>query len=58
VFVYGFSKSAKANLNAAELDAYQKLAQIYLSFSAANITKALSEGELEEVDCNGEKIPK
>ncbi|GKT08976.1 type II toxin-antitoxin system RelE/ParE family toxin [Desulforhabdus sp. TSK] len=56
VFVYGFPKSAKANLNAAELDAYQKLAQIYLSFSAASIAKALSEGELEEVNYNGEEI--
>ena len=26
VFVYGFPKSAKANLSAGELDAYQKLA--------------------------------
>ncbi len=56
VFVYGFPKSAKANLNAAELDAYQKLAQIYLSFSAASMTKALSEGELEEVNYNGDEI--
>lgn len=56
VFVYGFPKSAKANLNGAELDAYQKLAQIYLSFSAASIAKALSEGELEEVNYNGEEI--
>ena len=56
VFLYGFSKSAKANLNAAELDAYQRLAQIYLSFSAASITKALSEGELEEVNYSGEEI--
>jgi hypothetical protein len=58
VFVYGFPKSAKANLNATELDAYQRLAQIYLSFSAASIAKALSEGELEEVSHNGEKISK
>jgi hypothetical protein len=57
VFVYGFPKSAKANLNRTEMDGYQKLAQVYLSFSAASITKALSEGELQEVNYNGEEIP-
>ena len=31
VFVYGFPKSAKANLSAVELAAYQRLAQVYLS---------------------------
>lgn len=56
VFVYGFPKSAKANLNGVELDAFQRLAQIYLNLSAASITKALSEGELEEVSCNGEEM--
>ena len=56
VFVFGFPKNAKANLNPVELDVYQKLAQIYLSFSVASLTKALGEGELEEVDYNGEKI--
>ncbi len=49
VFVYGFPKNAKANLTALELDEYQKLAKIYLSFTEAGITKALNEGELKEV---------
>lgn len=56
VFVYGFPKSTKANLSAEELDTYQKMAQIYLSFSDADIAKALNAGELEEVNYNGEKI--
>jgi len=56
VFVYGFSKSAKANLSAVELDAYQKLAKVYLSFSDAGMAKALSAGELEEVNDNGEEV--
>jgi len=56
VFVYGFPKSAKANLNGVELDAFQRLAQIYLNLGAASITKALSEGELEEVSYNGEEM--
>jgi len=49
VFVYGFPKSTKANLNAIELDAYQKLAQIYLSLTDLEIMKAKNVGELEEV---------
>ena len=49
VFVYGFPKSAKANLTALELDEYRKLAEIYLSLTEAGITKALNEGELKEV---------
>jgi hypothetical protein len=56
VFVYGFPKNAKANLNAVELDAYQKLAQVFLSFSDADMAKALSAGELEEVNYNGEEV--
>jgi hypothetical protein len=39
-----------------ELDAYQKLAQIYLSFSDAGLAKALNAGELEEVKYNGEEV--
>lgn len=58
VFVYGFSKSAKAGLSAVELAAYQKLAQLYLSFTDADMTKALNAGELEEVNHNGEEISK
>src|SRR5664280_2702117 len=54
VFVYGFPKSAKANLSAMELDAYKKLAQLYLSYNEADMAKALSAGELEEVDYNEE----
>ncbi len=56
VFVYGFPKSAKANLNAVELDAYQKLAQIYLGFTDAGMAKAVSAGELEEVNYNGKEV--
>lgn len=56
VFVYGFPKSTKANLSAVELDVYQKMAQILLSFNDDGITKALNAGELEEVNYHGEKI--
>ena len=56
VFVYGFPKSAKANLSAGELDAYQKLAQVYLSLSDADMAKALSAGELEEVNYDDQEV--
>ena len=58
VFVYGFPKSPKANLNAVELDAYKKLAQVFLSFSDKDIAKALNAGELMEIDAHGQKIQK
>ena len=58
VFVYGFPKSAKANLNAVELDTYKKLAQVFLSFSDKDIAKALNAGELMEIDTHGQKIQK
>lgn len=56
VFVYGFPKNAKANLDATELDGYRKLARIYLGLTAADIYRALNEGELKEVRYNGQKI--
>ena len=55
VFVYGFPKSARANLSPRELEAYRKLAQIFLGFSDADMEKALKEGEVEEVSYDGEK---
>lgn len=55
VFVYGFLKSAKDNLSPVELDVYQKLAQIYLGFSEADMARALKEGEVEEVDYENDK---
>jgi hypothetical protein len=56
IFLYGFPKNAKPSLNAEELEVYKKVARIYLSFAPAGITKALREGELEEVEINAEEI--
>lgn len=50
VFVYGFAKSKADNINDVELSEYQRLAQIYLGFSDADIGKALKAGELQEVN--------
>ena len=58
IFVYGFPKSAKANLNAVELDAYKKLAQVFLGFSDQDIVKAVNAGELVEVNTHAQEIQK
>ena len=55
VFLYGFPKSAKANLSPAELDVYRELAQIYLGFSETDMAKALKEGEVKEVNHEDDK---
>jgi hypothetical protein len=56
IFVYGFAKSAVDNLDALELKNYQKLAQILLRFSDADMEKAMNAGELREVDDNAEEL--
>ena len=55
MFIYGFPKSAKANLSPVELDVYRKLAQIYLSITDADMAGAQIEGELEEVHYEDEE---
>ena len=56
VFVYGFRKSAQADLSPLERDVYQKLAHLYLGFSDADMARALKEGEVEEVNDDGKEI--
>lgn len=56
VFVYGFTKNAIENISDGELKVYQELARIFLGFDNKAIIKALSAGELKEVECHGRKI--
>ena len=49
VFLYGFPKNAKANLNSVEVDVYRRLAHIYLGLTDDDLTRAQQEGEVEEV---------
>lgn len=56
VFVYGFAKSDKADLSPVELREYQKLVQLFLRFSEADIAKALQGGELQEVKNDDEAV--
>ena len=49
VFLYGFAKSERDNIDDKELDDLRKLARLYLSFSEQRIAAALEESELREV---------
>lgn len=51
VFLYGFAKSEKENLDPVELREYQKLAQVYLRLRETDIDKVL-----EEVRYDQEKL--
>ena len=48
-FIYGFAKSARANISAAELKALRRLADELLSYGEARIDKALGAKALNEV---------
>ncbi len=52
VFVYGFSKDERSNIDKDETEALKKLAAYLLSLTAQAVTKAKQAGELMEVDCD------
>jgi hypothetical protein len=52
LFVYAFGKSAKANLNRAELKVYRKVAGIMLELSEDQIETEVGAGRLVEVKDN------
>ena len=54
VFVYGFPKSERANIDKDEAQALKKLATHLLSLTAQAVTRATEAGELIEVDCDAE----
>lgn len=49
VFLYGFAKSERENIDERELDDLKKLARHYLSYNDGQIAKALSETDLREL---------
>jgi len=53
IFVFAFAKSAKANLNAAELKVYRKAAGIILALSEDQIETEVKAGRLIEVKDDG-----
>jgi hypothetical protein len=53
-FVYGFAKSARANVGPDELRAFRKLASEMLAYTVEEIEKAVEAGELIKVPYDGE----
>lgn len=52
VFVFGFPKNERSNIDKDETEALKKLAAHLLSLTAQAVVKAQSAGELMEVDCD------
>jgi hypothetical protein len=52
VFVFGFPKNERSNIDKDEAEALKKLAAHLLSLTAQAIAKAEHAGELIEVDCD------
>jgi len=55
VFLYGFAKNERDNIDDRELDGLKKLAKHYLSYSEAQIATALEQTELREVACDAQE---
>jgi hypothetical protein len=55
VFLYGFAKSERDNIDGRELDDLKKLARHYLSYTDAQIAAAVLERELREVICDDQE---
>ena len=53
VFAFGFPKSARDNLRPDELEAFRLLAGEVLAYDEAAIARAVTAGELSEVECDG-----
>ena len=53
VFVFGFAKNDRSNLDDEELTAFRKAAKLVLSFSDAQMDAEVATGRMIEVNCNG-----
>ena len=49
IFLFGFAKNERANIDSAELDEFQRLARGYLSLTAQQIAGLIEATELMEV---------
>lgn len=52
VFLYGFAKNERDNIDAGELASLKKLATRFLNMTDAEIDLALRENELKELSCD------
>ena len=58
IFVFGFSKNERSNIDKDETEALKKLAAHLLSLTARALAQAKHAGELMEVDCDAQdEIP-
>ena len=55
VFLYGFAKSERDNIDGKELDDLKKLARHYLSYTDEQVALALHERELTELICDDQE---
>jgi hypothetical protein len=56
IFAFGFAKSDKANLSAAELRVYKQAAKIVLALAQAQIDTEVNEGRLFEVNDDAQDL--
>jgi hypothetical protein len=56
VFVYGFAKSAKDNVTAAELAVLRRLTTEYLGYDWKQVDTHLKDGAWMEVMCDGDQV--
>lgn len=54
VFVFGFPKNERSNIDKDESEALKKLAAYLMSLPAAALAKAILENELLELDCDAQ----
>ena len=54
VFLFGFPKNERSNIDKDEEEALKKLAAHLLSLTAQALGKAQRDGELTEIDCDAE----
>jgi hypothetical protein len=57
IFIHGFAKSDKDNIDARELRELQKAATVFLALSDAELDKAVKGRRLIEVRCDDQEIP-
>jgi len=55
IFLYGFAKNERDNINKKEQEALNEYAKMYMALSAAAIKKVVNLGELIEVVKNGQQ---
>jgi len=54
IFVFGFQKNERSNIDKDEQEALKKLSMYLLSLTSPAIDKAQSDGELMEVNCDAQ----